>query len=118
MPKKDLLYGFHRSARRDLPALVLVEGPWAVMRLAQLGLPAVALLGTQLSATQHRLLRAFPQITLMLDGDQAGRAATERLFHLLRDTLRTQCIYLPADHDPDDLDDPSLSALMRPIHPL
>jgi hypothetical protein len=117
MPKQHLLYGFHYSARPDLQGLVLVEGPWAVMRLAQLGVPAVALLGTQLSPAQHQLLRALPQLTLMLDGDQAGRAATERLFHLLRDTLHTQRIYLPADHDPDDLDDASLSALMRPIHP-
>ena len=117
MPKKDLLYGFHYSARRYLQGLVLVEGPWAVMRLAQLGVPAVALLGTQLSAAQHQLLRALPQLTLMLDGDQAGRAATERLFLLLRDTRHTRCIDLPADHDPDDLDDASLSALMRPFHP-
>ncbi len=117
MPKKDLLYGFHLSARRYLQCLVLVEGPWAVMRLAQLGVPAAALLGTQLSPAQHQLLRALPQLTLMLDGDQAGRAATLRLFHLLRDTVHTQCIYPPADSDPDDLDDASLSALMRPIPP-
>jgi len=115
LPKKELLYGFHHCDPPRHQALVVVECPWSVMRLAQLAIPAVALLGTQLCAAQHQRLRPFPRLLLLLDGDHAGRTATRKLYHTLRNTIDTHCIYLPAERDPDDLDDTSLAALIRPF---
>jgi len=114
LPKRHLLYGFHHAAGQH-HGLAVVECPWGVMRLAQLRIPAVALLGTQLSPAQHQLVRQYPRVLLMLDGDPAGRDATARLFHRLRHFVDTQCVYLPAGHDPDDLDDSALAALVRPV---
>ena len=74
LPKRELLYGFHRLPSPRPQGLAVVECPWSVMRLAQLGIPAVALLGIHLSATQLELLRRTSALALMLDGDQAGRA--------------------------------------------
>jgi len=112
LPKRHLLYGVHHAAAGRHHGLVVVECPWGVMRLAQLGVPAVALLGTQLSPAQHQLLQQFPRVVLMLDGDPAGRDATVRLFQRLGQSVHTQWVYLPAGHDPDDLDDSALAALV------
>ncbi len=74
-PKASILYGFHRLPATLDTTICLVEGTWSVMRLHQLGIPAVALLGSSLSPTQRRLLDPFPRIVLLLDGDPTGRSA-------------------------------------------
>ncbi len=43
LPKASILYGFHHLRPVANHTLVIVEGPWGVMRLAQLGIPAIAL---------------------------------------------------------------------------
>ncbi|MBM4318949.1 MAG: hypothetical protein FJ125_03085, partial [Deltaproteobacteria bacterium] len=47
LPRHKILFNFHRI-KHSLPSVgaVVVECPWAVMRLHQIGIPAVALLGT------------------------------------------------------------------------
>jgi len=113
LPKKDLLYNFHR-VRSDLhKALVVVECPWGVMRLAQLNIPAVALLGIHLSHTQHDLLCKIPKVILMLDGDTAGRKATAPIRKTLQSSTQAQQVNLPTDTDPDDLDDNALNRVTR-----
>jgi hypothetical protein len=103
-PKRSILFNFHR-VRGDLAqGLVIVEDPWSVMRLAQLAVPAVALLGTSLSDTQHTLLEPVPRLALMLDGDTAGAAATQTL-RARFPPLQTRTARLPEDLDPDQLDD-------------
>jgi DNA primase len=115
LPKRHLLYGVHRAVAGRHHGIAVVECPWGVMRLAQLGVPAVALLGTQLSPAQHQLLRQYPRVVLMLDGDPAGRTATVTLLQRLGQSVHTQCVYLPTGYDPDDLDDSPLAALVRPL---
>ncbi len=70
LPKREILYGFHRITSPLQQGLAVVECPWGVMRLAQIGIPAVALLGIHLSRTQVQLLRRTPRIVLMLDGER------------------------------------------------
>ncbi len=106
LPKRQLLYGWHRGVQ-GVP-LVLVECPWGVLRLRQLNIPAVALLGTHLTADQARLLARVPSVLVMLDGDDAGRAATTRIRRL----LAAQAVLLPRGHDPDDLTDDELRRLV------
>ena len=119
LPKRDILYGFHRIASRLQQGLAVVECPWGVMRLAQIGIPAVALLGIHLSPTQVQLLRQTPRILLMLDGDQAGRSASRQIADALNIYTRTQVhrVDLPQGLDPDDLDDSELSRRLSPLLP-
>jgi DNA primase len=113
LPKSLLLYNFHRVSSYTHKALVIVEGPWAVMRLAQLNIPAVALLGIHLSSTQRDLLRTFQHVILMLDGDCAGRGATTRIRNVLEPNTKVDTITLPLDHDPDDLTDDQLASITQ-----
>jgi DNA primase len=108
LPRSRIIYGYHRlGTERRCWGLVLVECPWGVLRLAQLGIPAVALLGTQLCEPQRALLAAVPRVILLLDGDPAGRQAAVAI----RDRLpRAAIIDLPDGCDPDDLSDRDLLA--------
>jgi DNA primase len=119
LPKREILYGFHRITSRLHQALAVVECPWDVIRLAQIGIPAVALLGIHLSCTQAQLLRRTPRIVLMLDGDQAGRAASRQIADTLNHYTRTPVhrIDLPQGLDPDDLDNLELSRRLFPLLP-
>ena len=111
LPKRELLYGFHHIARQQNKGVVVVECPWGVMRLMQIGFPAVALLGIQLSSTQLKLLCQTSQVILMLDGDDAGRSASRKIANTLSQHLNVQVhrIELPYGLDPDDLSDIDLT---------
>ena len=80
--KGATLYGMNFAFRhiRSADMAILVEGNADVVKMHQLGITnVVAPCGTALTDEQIRLLvRATKNITLMLDGDAAGRAATER----------------------------------------
>ncbi|MBI2838821.1 MAG: toprim domain-containing protein [Acidobacteria bacterium] len=117
LPKYQILYNLHRIARADSRGIVLVECPWSVMRIHQIGLSAVALLGTALSAHQQRLLYSLHprRLILFLDGDDAGRAASARLFATLRPILPAFQVHLPPNLDPDDLPNSDLADLLHPI---
>jgi DNA primase len=117
LSKKDLLYNFHRVRSHLHKALVVVECPWGVMRLAQLNIPAVALLGIHLSHTQHDLLSRIKRVILMLDGDNAGRKATVRIRKTLEACTQVQQVNLPSDMDPDDLKDHDLLLVSRCLLP-
>jgi DNA primase len=108
IPKSEILYNFHRIRPGNPKAIVVVECPWGVMRLAQLNIPAVALLGIHLSSLHHDLLKKLPRVILMLDGDGAGRSATIRIRNALEPYTDVRCITLPTDLDPDDLTDDAL----------
>ena len=117
LPKNDLLYNFHRIAKPVPSRLVIVECPWGVMRLAQLGIPAVALLGTSLSDQNCGRLVTLPHLTLMLDGDPAGECASVHIERILAPHTRVTVVRLPPGLDPDHLSDQQLSiALSTPNH--
>jgi len=117
LPKRDLLYNAHRALPQALRRLAVVECPWGAMRLAQVGLPAVALLGTQLFEAQRSLLRDAARIVLLLDGDPAGRHAAIRCADLLSPTVDVHMVDLPDGADPDDLSDAELVCRLRPFFP-
>ena len=117
LPKRELLYGFHRLPSPLPQGLVVVECPWGAMRLAQLGIPAVALLGIHLSRPQLQLLRRTPRIVLMLDGDPAGQSASRQIADTLNSytAAPVRRIELPAGLDPDDLNDSELARRLSPL---
>ena len=80
--KGATLYGMNFAFRhiRSADMSVLVEGNADTVKMHQLGVcNVVAPCGTSLTDEQIRQLgRASKNVTLMLDGDEAGRKATER----------------------------------------
>ena len=114
-PKSTTLYNYHRITRPLPNRLVITECPWGVMRLHQINIPAVALMGTKLSDTQCRLLEHIKDIVLMLDGDDAGIKATRQIEIKLKKRQKSQVhsMYLPYGADPDDLSDDELRARLN-----
>ena len=114
LPKGELLYGFVQAGPQLHRGLVVVEGAWDVLRLHQLGVPAVALLGVRLSQTQRRLLHRAPKLVLMLDSDAAGRRAAAHIQRQLQQSIPTRTVQLPPGRDPDQLSDKQLASLLSP----
>lgn len=114
-PKSEVLYGAHRSLSRETSTVAVTECPWGVLRLAQLGIPAVALLGTSLSSVHRQHLAAARRVLILFDGDPAGRAAGQRALALLEEVTQVRVVTLPNGADPDDLNDSQLESLLRPF---
>ena len=114
-PKAELLYNWHRTRPHQRPCIAVTECPWGVMRLYQLGIPGIALMGTHLSPTQRQLLTLVPRVILLFDGDKAGRDATVRIWEALKDATDVRIANLPSGLDPDDLADVHLAALLKPF---
>ena len=113
-PKAEILYNAHRAQPTRYAGIVVVECPWAVMRLAQAHITgAVALLGTALSPHQARWLAKAPNVLLLLDGDPAGRHANERIAALLRNHTSVHVHLLPDNHEPEDISDAELNQIVR-----
>lgn len=101
--KNEHLFNYHRV--RDARHIVVVEGYWSVFRLHALQIAAVALLGSSLSETQLYLLTqtSAQRITLLLDGDQAGRKATATLLPRLSNLFFVRTPALPDGESPDTI---------------
>ncbi|HVN72900.1 MAG TPA: DNA primase, partial [Desulfomonilia bacterium] len=105
--KKRVLFNLH--AARNLirqGGAVVVEGYMDVISLANAGFTAsVATLGTALGEDHVRLLRRFTDdITLVFDGDSAGRNAMVRALEpFLESDVIPKVVILPQGKDPDDV---------------
>lgn len=86
---------------RGAASVILVEGAFDWLALRQWGYPALALLGTHASPEALASLRRLPSVDLLLDGDDAGRAATLRLAAQLGARARVRS--LPRVKDVGDL---------------
>lgn len=104
--KGAMLFGLHQ-ARVDIRRAgfaILCEGNFDVIALYQAGLRnAVAPLGTAFTGEQAEILRRLTQrVTLLFDGDAAGRKAVRAAFPLLaRAGLSARVAALPEGEDPD-----------------
>jgi DNA primase len=105
--KKRILYNLHAARNHIRQAgAVVVEGYMDVISLANAGFPAaVATLGTALGEDHVRLLRRFTDdITLVYDGDAAGRNAMVRALEpFLASDVIPRVVILPQGKDPDDI---------------
>ncbi len=104
--KGAMLFGLHqaRVEIRRQGFAVLCEGNFDAIALYQAGLRnAVAPLGTAFTAEQAEILRRLTQrVTLLFDGDAAGRKAVRAAFPLLaRAALAARVAVLPPGEDPD-----------------
>jgi DNA primase len=111
-PKGQLLYNAHRALAVRHCGIVLVECPWAAMRLTQAGVSGVvALLGTTITQVQLAWLAPAPIVLLLLDGDQAGRTGARTIARALTPQTPVQIHQLPPGQEPEDLSDADLAAL-------
>jgi DNA primase len=112
-PKGAVLYNAHRAHPFIKSGIIVVECPWAAMRLAQAGFPnAVALLGTLPSQIQIAWLSKARSLLLLLDGDSAGRKAATTIHHALASVIPVHIHQLPDQLEPEDLTDQSLAGLV------
>jgi DNA primase len=106
--KRKLLYGLPQAkdALRERRAAILVEGYTDVLALAQAGhRNALASLGTAFTEEHAKALaRNVDRVTVLFDGDDAGRkAAAASLGPLMGAGLEVDVALLPAGQDPDSL---------------
>ncbi len=83
--------------RRGLRTMVLVEGQRDALRLLRAGVPAVAILGvSSWSLAKIRLLElaGVDRIVLMMDGDRAGKAASQTIEPQLKEGFNLHVIRL------------------------
>lgn len=104
--KGNLLYGLSQAKRfmSQQGFAILVEGNTDVMRWHQLGLHnTVATCGTALTKYHARLIRRFTNnITIVFDGDKAGKKAAERGIPIcVAEGLAVSVALLPEGEDPD-----------------
>jgi DNA primase len=110
--KRSVLFNYHRAS--SAKHLVIVEGFWSVFRLDALGISAVALMGCALSEAQENLIRRSlsDRVTLLLDGDAAGRAATLQIVPRLARHVFVRAPDLPGGAQPDTMDETALIAML------
>ena len=92
------LFNLHRAVRSGGRQVVVVEGFFDCMRVHQAGFRSVvALMGSALSATQQELLLGhFGELVLMMDGDETGRRASQRIAAQLGNRIPVRVVEVPA----------------------
>ena len=114
--KSLVLYNLHRAKQLGKRHLVLVEGYWSVFRLHQAGIPVASLMGHSCSPEQAALIpdAGFRFVTLLLDGDEAGRNALPEVVDVLARQVYVRALELPEGEKPDSMDESWLDRLGRP----
>jgi DNA primase len=100
------LFNLHRAVADSSPdrRVIVVEGFFDCMKVSQAGLSCLALMGSTLSETQEALLaKHFVGACLLLDGDQAGKAATDECLVRLGRRMYVRAAVLADDEQPDQL---------------
>ncbi len=110
--KRAVLFNLHRVT--DGEHIVLVEGYWSAIRLHGIGVPVAALMGWSMSPEQIALLRDRGSrfVTLLLDGDDAGRRGRERVLPDLASSFFIRAPLLPDGQKPDTLPESALRELI------
>lgn len=110
--KSEVLFNLHRVLGAE--DLVVVEGFFQVFRLHALRIPTVALMGTALSFRQESLLAnsGAKRLTLLLDGNDAGRTAAAAIVPRLARRLPIRIADLTDGEQPDTAAEETLTRLL------
>jgi DNA primase len=104
--KSHLLFNLHRVLKEasSTDPLVVVEGFFDCMKVAQCGFHSVALFGSSMSEEQEALIiENFNRVVLLFDGDAAGRQGNEDCALRLSRSLWVRTASLPPDVQADQL---------------
>lgn len=114
--KSLVLYNLHRVLEQGSESVVLVEGFFDCLNVWKSRCQNVcALIGCTLSEAQEELLvRNFQRVTLLLDGDQAGREAAKEIAQRLMAKLWVRVVAVPEGKQPDQLSTAEITALLKP----
>ena len=114
--KSLVLFNLDRAIGTGGHNVIVVEGFFDALKVHQAGHPGVvALMGSFFSQRQSELLLSrFASVTLMLDGDQAGRHAAEVMAELLTPKVRVHQVELPNRVQPDQLSSAEINVLVGP----
>lgn len=119
--KNHVLFNLNRVLGADgteggaLAHLFIVEGYFSTFRFHAIGPAAVALMGSSMSDEQIALLAQLPylqQVTLLTDGDEAGRKARESILPRLCARYLVRAPELPEGSSPDNLPDEAFFRLV------
>jgi DNA primase len=112
--KSQVIFNLHRAVERSAGCAILVEGFFDCLRVHQAGSgDVVALMGTSLSeAQEHLLLERFQQLVLMLDGDKAGRRASQQLVTRLSGKVSVCMAGVPSGRQPDQLSSEEIGRIL------
>ena len=115
--KSQVVYNLHRAvgeAGEPAGSAIVVEGFFDCLRVHQAGYRnVVALMGSSLAEAQEELLRThFQQLVLMLDGDNAGRRASQQLLTHLRRKVSLSLAQVPNGQQPDQLSDEEIKRIL------
>ena len=112
--KSHLLFNLHRAIQKGNRTLILVEGFFDTFKIHQAGHHNVAaLMGSKLSDRQAGLIGTyFDQVILMLDADEAGKAATAAARTALSSILVVQIVELASGTQPDQLASEEINQLL------
>ena len=82
LPKSKILFNLHKVKSSSI--VYVVESSFDAIRLDQVGFPAVATLGANVSVSQIRLLeKYFNNVVLVADNDEAGSIMKDKLIEKL-----------------------------------
>ena len=103
--KSQVVFNLHRAAGEAARWAIVVEGFFDCLRVHQAGFRnVVALMGASLSEVQEKLLlERFAQLVVMLDGDEAGRRASQQLAARLSGRVSLTRVVVPSGGQPDQL---------------
>ena len=109
LPKGKVLFNLHRIKTSNI--VYVVESSFDAIRLDQVGFPAVATLGANVSAAQIRLLeKYFNSIVLIADNDDAGMIMRGKLIEKLGPIVTS--VYIDKKYkDIGDMDDEAIKKL-------
>jgi DNA primase len=111
------LFNLQRALALGGKTVVVVEGYFDCMRTHQAGFPwVVGLMGSSLSTAQESaLIQHFERIVLMMDGDAAGRAASDAIAARLSCWRSVQVIRVPDGSQPDQLSSSTIRQLLAVV---
>ena len=88
LPKGKILFNLHRI--KSSGTVYVVESSFDAIRLDQVGFPAVATLGANVSNSQIKLLeKYFTNVVLIADNDEAGNIMKDKLVEKLGSLVTT-----------------------------
>jgi DNA primase len=108
LPKSKLLFNLNNT--KTASKVYVVESSFDAIRLSQVGIPAVATLGANISSKQIELLeKYFSDIFLIADNDEAG----EKMKSRLKDSLGSSITCIKLDNKYKDIGDMEDSDIMK-----
>lgn len=113
--KSRFLFNLHRAMATGQTTVIVVEGFFDCLKVHQAGFRSVvSLMGSVLSKRQLELLVGrFTTVTLMLDGDRAGRQASFAITARLGQACRVRAVLLDDNAQPDQLSSHDVREILR-----